>query len=127
MKPTFLLIALMLTSTGALSQNASTSIYESEKEAKKTKSFTAKVRMASEDDGGWSVYFEGDQHKGVFFLSNKLSEFGAYTGLIEESRKAKGPALNFTVDDEKNIEKIGKPDKPSHEEPDPNKKWKFGS
>lgn len=127
MKASFLLAcALLLISGPALSQKASTSIYEQDQESKKTKTFTAKVRLASENSDSWNVYFEGEQNKGVFSLSQKHSEFGLYTNLIEESRKPKGPSLSVTVDEDKNIEKMSKSEAPSHQEPDPNKKWNFG-
>lgn len=108
-----------------LAQNG-TNIYEKDEETKVLKTLTAKVRMASEDNGGWSVYFEGDKNSGVFFLSSKLSNFGSYTNLIEESRKATGPQLKVTYDQDKNIESVVKTESPAiNLDINAVKKWDF--
>ena len=130
MKILFTFITLLLTASSALSQNdklaSNSNIYEEEKEEKKITKFTAKVRTASEDSGGWIVFFEGNKQPGVYSLSSKLSEFGSYTNLVEESRKNNGPELSITADKEKNIESITKAEKRPQPNFDPNKKWNFG-
>ena len=113
------------TTTQVLAQNG-TNIYEKEDEKKTLKTLTAKVRMASEENGGWSVYFEGDKNSGVFFLSSKLSQFGSFTNLIEESRKAQGPHLKVSYDEDKNIESIVKTESPAvNLDINAVKKWDF--
>ncbi len=102
----------ILSSTAPVLAQNSTNIYEKDEETKALKTLTAKVRMASEDNGGWSVYFEGDKNSGVFFLSSKLSNFGSFTNLIEESRKPKGPHLKVTYDQDKISSRSSRPKVP---------------
>ena len=116
----------ILSSTAPVLAQNSTNIYEKDEETKALKTLTAKVRMASEDNGGWSVYFEGDKNSGVFFLSSKLSNFGSFTNLIEESRKPKGPHLKVTYDQDKNIESVVKTESPAvNLDINAVKKWDF--
>lgn len=114
---------------GAAKKSApmNTSLFESDNEEEpaaesKTKSLSAKVKVVREDSDGVEVFFEGDQHRGAYYLLRSLKGYATHLKALEDSKKPQGPAVSVSFDAERRIKSV---EKKKSQELDPNKQWDF--
>lgn len=127
-------ILVLFLTPNAQAQNKggpSTDIYEQDAGETGLKSVTGKVRVVREVSDDVEVFFEGDKIKGAYTLPRGLQHYGTMLKSLEESKKANGPQVTITADDDKRIKTVelkggGAATPGDYKFPsDPNKKWNF--
>ncbi len=78
-----------------------TNLYE--KDTPQIESFTAKVRVVRDISDDVEVFFESDQAKGAYTLPRSFPDYAAQLKILEESKKAKGPAVTITAEKESKV------------------------
>lgn len=109
----------------------STDIYEQDGAENTTKSVTGKIRVVREVSDEVEVFFEGDKIPGAYTLPRGLQHYGTMLKALEDSKKANGPAVTITADEDKRIKTVELKGAASsgssagdYKFPtDPNKKW----
>lgn len=124
------LILVLFLAPNAQAQKVSTDIYEQDAAESGVKSMTGKVRVVREVSDEVEVFFEGDKIKGAYTLPRGLQHYGTMLKSLEESKKANGPQVTITADEDKRIKTVelkgGGTAPGDYKFPsDPNKKWNF--
>jgi hypothetical protein len=102
-----LILVLFLTPNAEAQTKArGTDIYEQEAGESTTKSVTGKIRVVREVSDEVEVFFEGDKIPGAYTLPRGLQHYGTMLKALEESKKANGPAVTVTADEDKRIKTV---------------------
>lgn len=127
------ILMLFLTTDAQAQKRASpsTDIYEKDASENPTKSVTGKVRVVRDVSDEVEVFFEGDKISGAYTLPRGVQHYGTMLKALEESKKANGPSVTITADDDKRIKTVelkgasGSAGKGSDYKfpTDPNKQW----
>ncbi|MNK93291.1 hypothetical protein D3C87_1134430 [compost metagenome] len=117
------LVLLLVPNAEAQNKARSTDIYEQEADESTTKSVTGKVRVVREVSDEVEVFFEGDKITGAYTLPRGLQNYGTMLKALEASKKANGPAVTITADEDKRIKTVELKAASGYQTPtDPNKK-----
>ncbi|WII73668.1 hypothetical protein QJS83_07245 [Bdellovibrio sp. 22V] len=121
------IMVLFLMGDAQAQSKLNTNLYEQEPERDKTKSFAAKVRVVREISDEVEVFFEGDKAKGAYTLPRSAQHYGKMLKDLEKSKKAGGPSVKVTADEDKRIKSVEINESGDTRVPaDPNKPWDFG-
>ena len=103
----FILMFFLATDAQAQKKTVpSTDIYEQESSESTAKSVTGKVRVVREVSDEVEVFFEGDKIKGAYTLPRGIEHYGTMLKALEESKKANGPSVTVTADEDKRIKTV---------------------
>ena len=124
------LVLFLIPNAEAQNKARSTDIYEQDAGESTTKTVTGKVRVVREVSDEVEVFFEGDKFPGAYTLPRGLQHYGTMLKALEASKKANGPAVTITADEDKRIKTVelkaaaSGSSAGSYKFPDdPNKKW----
>lgn len=118
-----ILVLFLAPNAEAQNKGRSTDIYEQDASESTTKSVTGKVRVVREVSDEVEVFFEGDKIPGAYTLPRGLQNYGTMLKALEDSKKANGPAVTITADEDKRIKTVELKASSGYQIPtDPNKK-----
>lgn len=118
-----ILVLFLVPNAEAQNKGRSTDIYEQDASESTTKSVTGKVRVVREVSDEVEVFFEGDKISGAYTLPRGLQNYGTMLKALEDSKKANGPAVTITADEDKRIKTVELKASSGYQTPaDPNKK-----